>query len=95
MLGVKPTRYEPVSAFYFDTLCTQKEVENEKDKRKKKKKKKGEAEEEEETDESTLDWWSKYFASIETHMEVRALYSHLLLTCGWWVSLYEIHKLPD
>uniref|UniRef100_A0A8C4ZWF9 Otoferlin a n=1 Tax=Gadus morhua TaxID=8049 RepID=A0A8C4ZWF9_GADMO len=77
---------KPVSAFYFDTLCTQKEVENEKDKRKKKKKKKGEAEEEEETDESTLDWWSKYFASIETHMEVRALYSHLLLTCGWWLE---------
>ncbi|XP_059897346.1 otoferlin isoform X3 [Gadus macrocephalus] len=47
-----------------------KEVENEKDKKKKKKKKKGEAEEEEETDESTLDWWSKYFASIETHMEI-------------------------
>uniref|UniRef100_A0A8C5FBZ1 Otoferlin a n=1 Tax=Gadus morhua TaxID=8049 RepID=A0A8C5FBZ1_GADMO len=81
---------EPVSAFYFDTLCTQKEVENEKDKRKKKKKKKGEAEEEEETDESTLDWWSKYFASIETHMEVRALYSHLLLTCGWWVYNQEL-----
>uniref|UniRef100_A0A8C5CER7 Otoferlin a n=1 Tax=Gadus morhua TaxID=8049 RepID=A0A8C5CER7_GADMO len=81
---------KPVSAFYFDTLCTQKEVENEKDKRKKKKKKKGEAEEEEETDESTLDWWSKYFASIETHMEVRALYSHLLLTCGWWVYNQEL-----
>ena len=53
-------------------MYTQKEVENEKDKKKKKKKKKGEAEEEEETDESMLDWWSKYFASIETHMEVRA-----------------------
>lgn len=27
--------------------------------------------EEEEFDESMLDWWSKYFASIETLMEVR------------------------
>uniref|UniRef100_A0A8C4YX28 Otoferlin a n=1 Tax=Gadus morhua TaxID=8049 RepID=A0A8C4YX28_GADMO len=71
-------------------IFNKKEVENEKDKRKKKKKKKGEAEEEEETDESTLDWWSKYFASIETHMEVRALYSHLLLTCGWWVYNQEL-----
>lgn len=26
--------------------------------------------EEEEPDESMLDWWSKYFASIETMMEV-------------------------
>uniref|UniRef100_A0A668ACE1 Otoferlin n=1 Tax=Myripristis murdjan TaxID=586833 RepID=A0A668ACE1_9TELE len=44
---------------------------NDKDKtKKKKKKKKGEVEEEEETDESMLDWWSKYFASIETLMEV-------------------------
>ncbi|KAG7248991.1 hypothetical protein CRUP_027222, partial [Coryphaenoides rupestris] len=39
-------------------------------KKKKKKKKKGEVEEEEETDESMLDWWSKYFASIETLMEI-------------------------
>uniref|UniRef100_A0A668ACF4 Otoferlin a n=1 Tax=Myripristis murdjan TaxID=586833 RepID=A0A668ACF4_9TELE len=47
------------------------EEENDKDKtKKKKKKKKGEVEEEEETDESMLDWWSKYFASIETLMEV-------------------------
>ncbi|KAM6954586.1 otoferlin [Aplochiton taeniatus] len=45
--------------------------EDEKDKqKKKKKKKKGEVEEEEETDESMLDWWSKYFASIETLMEI-------------------------
>ncbi|XP_030625606.1 otoferlin isoform X1 [Chanos chanos] len=36
---------------------------------KKKKRKKGEEEEEEELDESMLDWWSKYFASIETLME--------------------------
>uniref|UniRef100_A0AAR2K1P0 C2 domain-containing protein n=1 Tax=Pygocentrus nattereri TaxID=42514 RepID=A0AAR2K1P0_PYGNA len=39
--------------------------------KKKKKKKKGEEVEEEEPDESMLDWWSKYFASIETMMEVR------------------------
>lgn len=39
----------------------------------KKKKKKGNAEEpeEEEPDESMLDWWSKYFASIDTMKEVR------------------------
>ncbi|XP_073788746.1 otoferlin isoform X31 [Danio rerio] len=44
------------------------EDEKEKEK-KKKKKKKGEEVEEEEPDESMLDWWSKYFASIETMME--------------------------
>ncbi|XP_013925492.1 PREDICTED: otoferlin isoform X3 [Thamnophis sirtalis] len=40
----------------------------EEEKEKKKKKKKGNAEEveDEEPDESMLDWWSKYFASIET-----------------------------
>lgn len=45
----------------------------EEEKEKKKKKKKGTAEEpeEEEPDESTLDWWSKYFASIDTMKEVR------------------------
>ncbi|XP_059584043.1 otoferlin [Alligator mississippiensis] len=45
--------------------------EDEKEKEKKKKKKKGGAEEmeEEEPDESMLDWWSKYFASIETMKE--------------------------
>jgi len=36
----------------------------------KKKRKKGEEVEEEELDESMLDWWSKYFASIETLKEV-------------------------
>uniref|UniRef100_A0A8C1TNC6 Otoferlin n=1 Tax=Cyprinus carpio TaxID=7962 RepID=A0A8C1TNC6_CYPCA len=45
------------------------EDEKEKEK-KKKKKKKGEEVDEEEPDESMLDWWSKYFASIETMMEV-------------------------
>uniref|UniRef100_A0A8C5MCG2 Otoferlin n=1 Tax=Leptobrachium leishanense TaxID=445787 RepID=A0A8C5MCG2_9ANUR len=43
----------------------------EEEKEKKKKKKKGEEIEEEEPDESMLDWWSKYFASIETLKEVR------------------------
>ncbi|XP_068136050.1 otoferlin isoform X11 [Hyperolius riggenbachi] len=42
---------------------------NEEEKEKKKKKKKGEEIEEEEPDESMLDWWSKYFASIETLKE--------------------------
>ncbi|XP_051264414.1 otoferlin isoform X7 [Dicentrarchus labrax] len=45
------------------------EEESDKEKRKKKKKKKGGVEEEEETDERVLDWWSKYFASIETLKE--------------------------
>ncbi|KAK2856173.1 hypothetical protein Q5P01_004908 [Channa striata] len=43
--------------------------EEESDKKKKKKKKKGGVEEEDETDERVLDWWSKYFASIETLKE--------------------------
>ncbi|XP_061667432.1 otoferlin isoform X3 [Syngnathoides biaculeatus] len=45
------------------------EDESDKEKRKKKKKKKGAADDEDETDESVLDWWSKYFASIETLKE--------------------------
>ncbi|XP_027789242.2 otoferlin isoform X2 [Marmota flaviventris] len=47
------------------------EEEKEKEKKKKRKKKKGTAEEpeEEEPDESMLDWWSKYFASIDTMKE--------------------------
>nr|XP_046154707.1 otoferlin-like isoform X1 [Oncorhynchus gorbuscha] len=44
--------------------------EEKEEKKKKKKKKKGEVEEDDETDESMLDWWSKYFASIETLMEI-------------------------
>ncbi|XP_030626208.1 otoferlin isoform X1 [Chanos chanos] len=46
------------------------EDDKEKEKKKKKKKKKGEEVDEEEMDESMLDWWSKYFASIETMMEL-------------------------
>ncbi|KAM6906073.1 otoferlin [Lycodopsis pacificus] len=45
------------------------EEESDKDKKKKKKKKKGGIEEEDEMDERALDWWSKYFASIETLKE--------------------------
>ncbi|XP_067338551.1 otoferlin isoform X3 [Channa argus] len=45
------------------------EEESDKEKKKKKKKKKGGVEEEDETDERVLDWWSKYFASIETLKE--------------------------
>uniref|UniRef100_A0A8C2HKE8 Otoferlin a n=1 Tax=Cyprinus carpio TaxID=7962 RepID=A0A8C2HKE8_CYPCA len=51
--------------------------EKEKEK-KKKKKKKGEEVDEEEPDESMLDWWSKYFASIETMMEVGGTLIHLI-----------------
>uniref|UniRef100_A0A8C9XYB9 Otoferlin n=1 Tax=Sander lucioperca TaxID=283035 RepID=A0A8C9XYB9_SANLU len=46
------------------------EEESDKEKKKKKKKKKGGVEEEDETNERVLDWWSKYFASIETLKEV-------------------------
>uniref|UniRef100_A0A3B4H5A1 Otoferlin n=1 Tax=Pundamilia nyererei TaxID=303518 RepID=A0A3B4H5A1_9CICH len=45
-------------------------LKSDKDKKKKKKKKKGGMEEEDEPDESVLDWWSKYFASIETLKEI-------------------------
>ncbi|XP_061126606.1 otoferlin isoform X4 [Syngnathus typhle] len=45
------------------------EEESDRDKKKKKKKKKGALDEEDDTDESVLDWWSKYFASIETLKE--------------------------
>uniref|UniRef100_A0A4W6ERT2 Otoferlin a n=1 Tax=Lates calcarifer TaxID=8187 RepID=A0A4W6ERT2_LATCA len=53
------------------------DAESDKEKKKKKKKKKGGVEEEDETDESVLDWWSKYFASIETLKEVCPFWSHL------------------
>ncbi|XP_032398465.1 otoferlin isoform X13 [Etheostoma spectabile] len=45
------------------------EEESDKEKKRKKKKKKGGVEEEDETNERVLDWWSKYFASIETLKE--------------------------
>ncbi|XP_029793996.1 otoferlin isoform X5 [Suricata suricatta] len=46
-------------------------ADEEKEKKKKKKKGSSEEPEEEEPDESMLDWWSKYFASIDTMKEVR------------------------
>lgn len=46
------------------------QAEEEKEKKKKKKKGSSEEPEEEEPDESMLDWWSKYFASIDTMKEV-------------------------
>ncbi|XP_030260655.1 otoferlin isoform X7 [Sparus aurata] len=45
------------------------EEESDKEKKKKKKKKKGGMDEDDEPDERVLDWWSKYFASIETLKE--------------------------
>lgn len=47
------------------------QAEDEKERKKKKKKGPSEEPEEEEPDESMLDWWSKYFASIDTMKEVR------------------------
>lgn len=49
---------------------------------KKKKRKKGDEVEEEELDESMLDWWSKYFASIETLTEVtNIIFPFIVHTC--------------
>uniref|UniRef100_A0A665X0R4 Otoferlin a n=1 Tax=Echeneis naucrates TaxID=173247 RepID=A0A665X0R4_ECHNA len=59
-----------ISVSYQGAVVLHMEEESDKEKKKKKKKKKGGVEEEEETDESVLDWWSKYFASIETLKEV-------------------------
>lgn len=58
---------------YLSLLPSSLQSEEEKEKKKKKKKGGGGEEvEEEEPDESMLDWWSKYFASIETMKEVGA-----------------------
>uniref|UniRef100_A0A673XMC9 Otoferlin n=1 Tax=Salmo trutta TaxID=8032 RepID=A0A673XMC9_SALTR len=59
------------------------------EKKKKKKKKKGEVEEDDETDESMLDWWSKYFASIETLMEVRDRFCSILFYSILFYSVYN------
>uniref|UniRef100_A0A8C4Y1B3 Otoferlin n=1 Tax=Gopherus evgoodei TaxID=1825980 RepID=A0A8C4Y1B3_9SAUR len=53
----------------METMVKLEASEEEKEKKKKKKKGGGEEIEEEEPDESMLDWWSKYFASIETMKE--------------------------
>ncbi|XP_061418483.1 otoferlin isoform X4 [Lethenteron reissneri] len=52
-----------------DAVVKIESVESEKDSKKKKKKKGVEEEEEDEPDEELLDWWSKYFVSIETLKE--------------------------
>eukprot|EP00063_Salmo_salar_P086389 XP_014061224.1 PREDICTED: otoferlin-like isoform X2 [Salmo salar] len=54
----------------MDTVVKLDANEEKEEKKRKRKKKNGEAEEDDETDESMLDWWSKYFASIETLMEI-------------------------
>uniref|UniRef100_A0A672NZ52 C2 domain-containing protein n=1 Tax=Sinocyclocheilus grahami TaxID=75366 RepID=A0A672NZ52_SINGR len=64
----------------IDAVSRYNEDEKEKEK-KKKKKKKGEEVDEEEPDESMLDWWSKYFASIETMMEVGGTLSSFYPLC--------------
>uniref|UniRef100_A0A3Q1B4X1 Otoferlin n=1 Tax=Amphiprion ocellaris TaxID=80972 RepID=A0A3Q1B4X1_AMPOC len=57
---------------YSTTGINYSHIDDDKDgKGKKKKRKKGDEMEEEELDESMLDWWSKYFASIETLTEVQ------------------------
>ena len=48
---------------------------------KKKKKKKGQQEEDDEMDMESLDWWSKYFASVETMIRVGA-WRRRLFVCG-------------
>uniref|UniRef100_A0AAZ3P0W1 Otoferlin n=1 Tax=Oncorhynchus tshawytscha TaxID=74940 RepID=A0AAZ3P0W1_ONCTS len=63
-----------------------------KEKKKKKKKKKGEVEEDDETDESMLDWWSKYFASIETLMEVRDRFCSILF-CSILFYSVQFHSV--
>lgn len=75
-----------------DALSYLQNEEAKEEKKKKKKKKKGEVEEDDETDERMLDWWSKYFASIETLMEVRhLLYCFLFCLVGIW--LYSVNSV--
>uniref|UniRef100_A0A672NY10 C2 domain-containing protein n=1 Tax=Sinocyclocheilus grahami TaxID=75366 RepID=A0A672NY10_SINGR len=68
--------------------------EKEKEK-KKKKKKKGEEVDEEEPDESMLDWWSKYFASIETMMEVGGTLSSFYPLCFIYSLESEFGSFED
>uniref|UniRef100_A0A3Q1H831 Otoferlin n=1 Tax=Anabas testudineus TaxID=64144 RepID=A0A3Q1H831_ANATE len=62
---------------------------------KKKKRKKGDEVEEEELDESMLDWWSKYFASIETLTEsilvLNRLYLDFLHDALGVFSIFRFH----
>lgn len=59
------------------------QAEDEKERKKKKKKGPSEEPEEEEPDESMLDWWSKYFASIDTMKEVRPGQGHTFLSSSY------------
>lgn len=73
-------------------------LQSEEEKEKKKKKKKGgggggEEVEEEEPDESMLDWWSKYFASIETMKEVGAEQGMRHVRQNWGTSLSPVGKV--
>lgn len=79
--GASPTTFALQETFCFHLIplpplsLLPLPLQSEEEKEKKKKKKKGgggEEVEEEEPDESMLDWWSKYFASIETMKEVGA-----------------------
>uniref|UniRef100_A0A673YZL2 Otoferlin n=1 Tax=Salmo trutta TaxID=8032 RepID=A0A673YZL2_SALTR len=86
----------PITIFYIFCIVQGNPIpsllfEAKEEKKKKKKKKKGEVEEDDETDERMLDWWSKYFASIETLMEVRhLLYCFLFCLVGIW--LYSVYN---
>uniref|UniRef100_A0A3Q1CIQ9 C2 domain-containing protein n=1 Tax=Amphiprion ocellaris TaxID=80972 RepID=A0A3Q1CIQ9_AMPOC len=65
---------------YSTTGINYSHIDDDKDgKGKKKKRKKGDEMEEEELDESMLDWWSKYFASIETLTELKVQNSFLVV----------------
>uniref|UniRef100_A0A3Q3G9J7 Otoferlin n=1 Tax=Kryptolebias marmoratus TaxID=37003 RepID=A0A3Q3G9J7_KRYMA len=85
--------YSDVSFSFISTESSDKE------KKKKKKKKKGGAEEEEETDERVLDWWSKYFASIETLKEVVnsvlvcLIYSFVIYFCVFKQNVFALNVL--
>lgn len=54
----------------FDASLSKQKDDDKDGKGTKRKRKKGDDFDEEELDESMLDWWSKYFASIETLTEV-------------------------
>lgn len=55
---------------------------------KKRKRGKGDDIEEEELDESMLDWWSKYFTSIETLTEVRGKQHNLFVKWSWYMTWF-------
>lgn len=72
---------------YSGFVCNKKD--DDKDgKGKKRKRKKGDEMEEEELDESMLDWWSKYFASIETLTEVRGKQHNHVIKWSWYMTCF-------